>query len=137
MKNIFIIIFLAISLCSCCVLPNKNGAGVLFSSRPISMQTLLEVKPEKNFQIGQKIFFTAYCEKGFGSGDLRIQILKKNEKVNILGYSIEHARDIEISPDKQYFSNTFHIYNKGCYFFRLFAKEAPTRPLAETYFWIH
>lgn len=136
MKNIFIIILLTLSLTGCCVLPNKNSVGIIFSSKPISKNTLLEITPEKNFLLGQKIFFTAFSENGFGSGDLRIQILKKNEKMDTFGYTIEHARDIEINPNKQYFINCFHIYNKGCYFFRLFARETPNIPLGEAYFWI-
>lgn len=135
-KNFLLIALLSCTLCGCTVLPNKQGATILFSSKPIGKNSLLEAHLQKAFKKGEKIFFAVYSKEGFGSGDVRIQILKKNDKTPVYGYSIEHARDIEIDHNKNYFRDCVHIYNKGHYYFRVFIREKPYRPIGETFFWI-
>lgn len=134
MKKICFPIFIALLLSGCCILPPRGNTLILLSSKPPSLHSFIQAKPEKKFHKGQKIFFAVYAKNGFPSEQTRIQILKKNDKACQYGYSLEHARDIQIDLSQKYFTNSFHIYNKGAYLFRIFTVKNKGKPLAQTFF---
>lgn len=111
----------------------KNKAYVIFSSRPITTETL---QTEKIFNIGETINFAVLSPNGFKNPLIRIQIIKKSDKTDIMGYTMAQARDIEIDTSKNYFINSFCLYNAGGFYFRVFSHDDFKKPILESEFWI-
>lgn len=139
-KNAFsktiLILGLIFLLCLNCGFKKKNKLKpyVLFGKDTISQSSLTNI--EKFFSVGQKINFLVYNPDGFKSNLVRIQILKKDEKVEQWGISIVHARDIQIDTSKPYFTNTIVLWQEGYYIFRVFSHDNMKKPFVETDFWI-
>jgi hypothetical protein len=53
-----------------------------------------------------------------------------------MGYTIEQARDIEIDTAKNFFINSFYIYNTGGFYFRVFGHDDFEKPIVESEFWV-
>lgn len=111
---------------------DKNKSMVVLSSKPITKETFY---PEKVFGKGQKINIGIYNPKAYKSSVIRLQVIKTG-KYTHLGYTIEHARDIEIDKDQKYFLSNFHIYKTGYYVLRVFGHDDMAKPIVENDFWV-
>ncbi|OGI21094.1 MAG: hypothetical protein A2255_04440 [Candidatus Melainabacteria bacterium RIFOXYA2_FULL_32_9] len=131
-KYIFLLLFFSITiLFSGC---NKNKALIFFSANPITIETFSMDKVETTFQEGQKIYFVLFNPKPFTSDILRIQVLKIDRKAPYYGFTIAHARDIEIDKTLNYATDYFCIHQEGYYILRIFSKDKLERPIAEADF---
>jgi hypothetical protein len=132
MKKFFVLILLTITLLTGC--KKQDKALIFFSSNSISAETFSIDKAEQFFTAGKKINFVLLNPKPFTSPILRLQVLKVNDKLAVYGYSIEHARDVEIDMSKHYAINSFVLYREGYYILRIFSKDALNEPIAEADF---
>jgi hypothetical protein len=112
----------------------KHPYYLILSSQPITKKTL---QSEKSFKVGEKINFAVFYPDGLTDPLVRIQIIKENEKTHGPGYTIEHARDIEIDPSKNFFINSFYIYSNGHFYFRVFSHADFNKSLTQTDFWVN
>lgn len=132
MKNWLLLVILVFTLTGC----DKNKNYVFFSSKPITSQTFSFNQSEKVFESGQKINLVFVTQNPFNSNKIRLQVLKVKENVQVYGYTLESARDIEIDVTKNYFISNFYIHSTGYYILRVFSHSDMEKPLSETDFWI-
>jgi hypothetical protein len=124
--TIFFILLVFSSGCS-----KKQPYYVILSSNPITQSTF---QTEKTFKVGEKINFAVLAPSGFQNPLVRIQIIKQNAITHYIGYTMEHARDIEIDTSKNFFIDSFYIYSAGGFYFRVFSHADFQKPLVQTDF---
>jgi len=124
-----ILILLMVMLTSGC-----TKAFILMKSVPITPQNAENY--EQRFKTGQRIYYAIIKQKDFKDDVIRVQIMKKNDKIETLGYSIVWAKDIEIDPSKRYYSNYFTISKGGLYLMRIFELRRTDKALAAYDFWV-
>lgn len=115
---------------------NRDKGHLYFSSRPITKQTFSYENLEKVFKVGERVNFLVIHPEEFKNSLIRIQIIKVSDKVNQYGYSLAHARDIEIETGSKYFIDDFFLYKDGYYIMRVFSHDDMNHPIVETDFWI-
>lgn len=130
------IIFLALICTSCEYSLNKNGAAVIFSRSGMMPRCMDEEINENTFNKGELIYFGIYSKEPFDCNIGRFQILKKDLKTQIYGYSLYLARDIELTPGENVSRGAFTLYQDGYYLFRFFKKSAPDVPLVQKVIWV-
>ena len=133
----FICLFLFTMLFYGCEYPlNKNGAAVVFSSRGTLTRCIDEDLNQNTFSKGQLIYFGIYSKEPFDCNIGRFQILKKDLKTHIYGYSLYLARDWELTPGESVVTGAFTLYEDGYYLFRFFKKSSPDVPLVQKVIWV-
>jgi len=133
MRNFFtvLLLFLLLTFSGC----DREKPLIFFSSKPITSNLDFN-NPEVVFAPSTRINFVVYNPKGFKSKKIRLQVIKMSDKVPILGYTLEHARDIEINPSQNYFISDFYIHNTGCFMLRVFGHDYFEEPIVERMFWV-
>ena len=126
--KIIFILFIALLTSGC------SKAFILMKSEPL---TPLNAKNyEQRFSVGQRIYYAVINPKNFKDDVIRVQIMKKNTKVETLGYSIVWAKDIEIDPSEKYFTDYFTITQGGLYLMRIFELRRTDKAIAAYDFWV-
>ena len=137
MKKIIFIIFLStIIFCGCEFALDHENAAVFFSPRPITKESFNPDTVQNTFDTGQLIYFCIYSKTPFNANEGRMQILKKDPKTQMYGYSLERGEGILFNPTKNYYMGSFTIFSEGYYLLRIFSKNNPNEPLAQNSFWI-
>lgn len=129
-KFIYIFILGTTLLLSGC---DKNKAGILFSSSPITKSfSIYDAKVE--FDKDQKIYFVFYNPKSFTTNQLRLQVIKIDQKWPAESLSIEYGQDININASNHFVLDYFVIHNTGYYVLRIFSPDNYKHPLIESDF---
>ncbi len=132
MKNLFVclILFAVIFISGC----DKEKPLLVLNSQPITKQTVNF--PVQEFSIRQKINYVLIMPKGFTDSVIRIQIIKKNEKIAYWGYKIYQSQDLCVDMSKKFYINYFTIPEKGYYIMRAFEIKNLDEPVAIMDFWV-
>lgn len=137
MKKFLPLIFLSIFILTGCEFAlDKASAVVFFSSSLITKETFKPDIIEENFKTGELINYCIYAKEPFGTSEGRIQIIKKEPKARVLGYSLYQANDIILNPSKNSYTGSFTVYSEGFYLLRVFTKNSPEQPIAQRTFWV-
>ena len=137
MKKLFPLILLYIFFISGCQFALEHDDSILlFGEKPLTKETILKGMIQNTFKEGQLVHYGFYSKEPFKTTGGRVQILKKDQKTDVYGFSIEQSFDIHLNPDKNYYTNSFTIYSEGLYFMRIFTKNSPNSPIAQKSFWI-
>ena len=133
MKNkliilIFIIFFTGV-LTSC----KKNAPIIIFNSKPITAETILNNSRE--FKLGQRIYYIFITEKPIKDEVIRVQLSKKDEKTSIMGYKIVNSNDYRVYQDQVYYYTDYIVpSDRGLYLMQIFSLKNLNEPLARDYF---
>ena len=132
MKKVFAILII---LCALFVSGfSRKQAVIVLNSQPITKETVN--RPVQDFQKNQRINYALIVPKGFKDSVIRIQIIKKNEKVANWGYKIYYTDDICVDTSKKFHIDYFTIPEKGYYIFRAFEVRNLDEALAIADFWV-
>lgn len=113
---------------------DKEKPILVLNSQVITKDTVNY--PVQNFKIRQRINYALLMPKGFKDSVIRMQIIKKDEKVANWGYKIYQAQDIPIDTSKNYYIGYFTIPEKGYYLMRVFEIRNLDKQLAIMDFWV-
>lgn len=91
---------------------------------------------EHRFPAGHRVYYGVIKSKDFKDDVVRVQIMKKDEKLSTMGYSIVWAKDIPIDPTERYFTDYFTLPKRGLYLMRVFELRRTDKALAAYDFWI-
>ncbi len=119
----FVIILLMFLLTGCGQKP-----FIIMKSEPVTAQNALY--PEQTYHKGERIYFVLVNPKGFKDDALKIEIVKKNDKVPTMGYSIHYAKDVRINKDNEAYADYFVLHSSGWYFMQVFELRRPDKCLA-------
>lgn len=131
-KKLSLLLILILSLCLFSGF-RKAKTILLFNKQPITKETVLNNSIE--FFTGKRIYYIFMTEKPIQSECIRVQILKKDDKVQMGGIKIVYANDYRVSQDEYYYyTDYFVLYEPGYYFMQIFSKDFLDKPLAQGYF---
>jgi hypothetical protein len=137
MKKLTLLILLStIIFCGCEFSLDYENAVIFFSPRPISKETFDPEQVQNTFEQGQTIYYGIYSKEPFKANEGRMQILRKDPNTQLYGYAMVLGKDILLSPEKNYYTDSFTIFTEGYYLMRVFSKNNPDVPLAQKTFWI-
>src|SRR5574344_1822416 len=90
---------------------------ILFNKQPISEYNVKN--NEITFNEGERIYYIFMADKLIKSGSIRVQILKRDENVDIGGIKIIYTKDAKIyHKNIYYYTNYVVFYEKGHYTMR-------------------
>lgn len=112
----------------------KEKPVILLNSQPITQETVN--CPVQNFSVDQKINYVLITPKGFTDSVLRVQIVKKEEKVDSWGYSVYTAKDVCIDKNQKFYIDYLTVGRPGCYIMSIYEIKDLNKPLARTVFWV-
>lgn len=119
---------LMLFLCAC----DKEKVVLLFNNQPINEMTVKI--PVTYFELGEITHYVVFNPKGFESPYLRVQILKKDTKVQNWGFSIYTAKNLKIDSTKKFFIDEVKIDKKGTFIMSIYYLNDLTRPLVRESF---
>lgn len=128
-KLLFVLAFgLIFFLCGC----DKETPIVLFNNQPINKTTVHT--PVDYFELGETVHFVVFNHKGFESPYLRVQLVKKDTKVQNWGFKIAMSRDVKVDTSKKYYIDSMQVSQSGTYIFSLFYLNDLNRPIVRGMF---
>ncbi len=134
-KNIKILIIL-LCVCVCCSACNKEEAGILFNSQPITKDTALN--SGRTFEAGKKVYFLFYTPKELKTEFIRVHIFTAGDNIPKGGYNIIWTKDFRIMKNNHYYyHDCFVIHKAGRYVMQVFDIHDLSQPLAWNYFYLY
>ncbi len=132
MKKILtiLIVFVGLIVSGC----DKDKPILVLNSKAITKDTVNF--PVQEFRKNQRINYALIVPKGFKDSVVRIQIIKKNEKVPNWGFKIYQSEDVCVDSTKQFYIDYFTIPEKGYYIMRAFEIRNLDKALAIADFWV-
>lgn len=129
--SISLILLLSLGLSGC----NKNAPIILFNREPITTENVLN--NSKNFLIGERIYYLFITQKPLKSPYIRVQVIKKDEKVEFWGTKVVYSNDYKLSKDQVYYYDDYIVIGeKGHYFLLVFSKYNLEKPVAYSDFFV-
>lgn len=108
---------------------------ILFNRAPITKETVLDNGRE--FRADERIYYLFITAKPLKSPYIRIQIIKKDEKVEFWGTKIAYSNDYKLSKDQVYYYDDYVVLReKGHYFMLVFSKDNLDKPIAFSDFFV-
>lgn len=112
----------------------KEKPVLVLNSQPITQETVNY--PVQNFNVDQKINYALIVPKGFSDSVVRVQIVKKEEKVDSWGYSICMAKDLCVDKSQNFYIDYVTVGRPGCYIMSIYEIKDLDKPLARAVFWV-
>ncbi len=113
----------------------SDKAGILFNRQPITEKNIYDYS--KNFLAGNRIYYVILMPKKVESRYLYIQVVKKDNDYDRLGYDLIWTRDVRLKDEEvNYFTDYFVINQKGYYVMQVYSKDNPRKTLAEAEFYV-
>lgn len=126
--KILFIMALTIPLFGC----SKEKAVILFNKQPINTTTINT--PTNLFELGETTHYVIYNPKGFKYAYLRLQVLKKDKKVQNWGYKIHVAKNLKIDTTKNYYIDEMKLSQKGFYIVSVYYLKDLVHPIVRASF---
>ena len=131
---ILVLIFSSFFMCGCDAGNAPKKPYLLFNSQPINQKTVYSA--QKVFAPSQTINYVLIMPKGFKKDYLRMQIVKREDKVAQGGISIYMAKDLTVDASKKFYIDKFSIGTTGTYVVRFFYGSDLSKPFIENILWV-
>ena len=132
LKLLKIVLFVVFSLSLLCGFSfhkkDKEKPYIIFSSSKINKEAFQDCK--KLFEKGENINYLVYVPEGFKDDFVRIQILKKDTKVDFAGYSVKYTQDREVVKNSKQFSGQITFYETGTFVIQVIDFSNPYEAVA-------
>lgn len=115
-------------LCGC----EKETPIILFNNQEINKTTIQA--PVDFFELGETTHFVVFNPKGFEYPYLRLQLIKKETKVQNWGFKIAASKDVKIESSKNYYIDKINVSQAGTYILSLFYLNDLNRPIVRGMF---
>lgn len=131
MKKLLLICLMVLFVTTGC----KPKSVILFNNHPITKETILNNSRE--FKMGKRIYYIFLTPKEITSKYIRVQIVKKDTKIEYWGYAVVYANDFKVMKDQMFYYNDYIVMNEaGYYVMQIFSKDNLTKPMAMADFWV-
>lgn len=132
-KQFFIILILFLTLLtSGC---NRQKPIILFNKDPISIENIFT--NSRAFKTGERIYYIVIVPKPLEYPYIRVQLIKKDAKIEHWGYKIAFTVDGRLTKDEiYYYTDYVVVHEPGYYFMQVFSKDKLMEPLARGDFFV-
>lgn len=113
----------------------KDDPIILFNRAPITKETILNNSRE--FRSDDRIYYIFITQKPLKTPYIRVQIYKKDEKVEFWGTKVVYSNDYKLSKDQIYYYDDYVVLREtGHYFMLIFSKDNLGKPVAFSDFFV-
>lgn len=134
MKN-FILILTAIVILFTTTACNTDKPSILFNKNPITKENVMDYSTV--FKPNVRIYYLVLIPKKIHSRYMYIQIIKKDNSYERLGYKLYWANTVRLKDEQVYYYNDYIVINEpGAYIMKVYSKDNPQQPLTMAQFFV-
>lgn len=127
----FTAMFLMLSACGC----TGDKAAILFNTNKITSENVLDYSSV--FQPNQRIYYLILIPKKIKTETIEIQVIKKDNKYERLGYKLYWSYSARLKDDQMYYYDDYVVISEpGAYVMKVYSKDNPTKTLCMSQFFV-
>ncbi len=112
----------------------EKDAVILLGNEQIDPSNFVFQNTQPVFKPRQKIYYILVTKEPIESEELRIQVLKLDQKYPAYKIEVAYGRDINRGSQKNYVTDYFILHKEGNYVIRIFSHDNFDKPISETEF---
>ncbi len=126
---ISLLIMFSASACS------KDKAAILFNRNKITADNVMDYSFV--FQPNQRIYYLVIIPKKIKTRSIEIQIIKKDNQYQRLGYNLYWSYSAQLKDDQMYYYDDYVVISQpGAYVMKVYSKDNPTKTLCMSQFFV-
>ena len=136
MKKIILILTALITLITttACIDMGDKPA-ILFNKNPITKENVMDYSTV--FKPNVRIYYLILMPKKVHSRYIYIQIIKKDNDMERLGYKLYWANTVRLKDEEVYYYDDYIVIGEpGAYVMKVYSKDRPTEPLTMAQFFV-
>ncbi len=136
MKKIILILTALITLITttACIDMGDKPA-ILFNKNPITKENVMDYSSV--FKPNVRIYYLILMPKKVHSRYIYIQIIKKDNDMERLGYKLYWANTVRLKDEEVYYYDDYIVIGEpGAYVMKVYSKDRPTEPLTMAQFFV-
>lgn len=128
---LFTTLILLFTTCAC----TGDKPSILFNKNPITKETVMDYSSV--FKPNVRIYYLILMPKKIHSRYIYIQIIKKDNKQERLGYKLYWANTVRLKDEQVFYYNDYIVISEpGAYVMKVYSKDRPHEPLTMAQFFI-
>ncbi len=135
MKKILAILTLFVLMFSVSACKKPDKAAILFNQHKITAENVMNYSYV--FQPNQRIYYLILIPKKIKTNLIDIQVIKKDNKYERLGYKLAWSYSARLNDDEMYYYDDYVVLPEtGAYIMKVYSKDNPTKVLCMNQFWV-
>ncbi len=135
MKKLLAILTLFVLMFSTCACKKPDKAAILFNKEKITVENAMNFS--NVFQANERIYYLILIPKKIKTNRIEIQIIKKDNKYERLGYKLAWSYSARLYDDQMYYYDDYVVLSEaGAYIMKVYSKDDPTKLLCMNQFWV-
>ena len=112
-----------------------DKAGILFNQHKITVENVMNYSYV--FQPNQRIYYLILIPKKIKTDMINIQVIKKDNKYERLGYKLFWSYSARLNDDEMYYYDDYVVIPEtGAYIMKVYSKDNPTKLLCMSEFYV-
>lgn len=117
--------------CSC----TGDKPAILFNKNKITAENALDYSSV--FMPNQRIYYLILLPKKIHTKTIEIQVIKKDNKYERLGYKLYWSYSARLKDDEMYYYDDYVVISEpGAYVMKVYSKDNPTKTLCMAQFFV-
>lgn len=109
--------------------------AILFNKNPITKENVMDYSSV--FKPNVRIYYLVLLPKKVHSRYIYIQIIKKDNDMERLGYKLYWANTVRLKDEEMYYYDDYIVIGEpGAYVMKIYSKDNPTVPLTMAQFFV-
>lgn len=109
--------------------------AILFNKNPITKENVMDYSSV--FKPNVRIYYLVLLPKKVHSRYIYIQIIKKDNDMERLGYKLYWANTVRLKDEEIYYYDDYIVIGEsGAYVMKIYSKDRPTQPLTMAQFFV-
>lgn len=109
--------------------------AILFNKNPITKENIMDYSSV--FKPNVRIYYLILMPKKVHSRYIYIQIIKKDNDMERLGYKLYWANTVRLKDEEVYYYDDYIVIGQpGAYVMKVYSKDRPTEPLTMAQFFV-
>ena len=135
MKKLLAILTLFVLMFSTSACKKPDKAAILFNQEKITVENAMNFS--NVFQANERIYYLILIPKKIKTNRIDIQVIKKDNKYERLGYKLAWSYSARLYDDQMYYYDDYVVLSEpGAYIMRVYSKDDPTKLLCQNQFWV-
>lgn len=132
MKKLILFLMALVMVTSAC---DSEKAAILFNRNKITAENVMNYSSV--FQPNQRIYYLVLIPKKINTKSIEIQIIKKDNSYERLGYKLYWSYSAKLKDDQMYYYDDYVVIPEtGAYVMKVFSKDYPTKTLCMAQFFV-
>lgn len=135
MKKLFAVLMLFVLMVSVSACKKPDKAAILFNQEKITVDNAMNFS--NAFQVNERIYYLILIPKKIKTNRIEIQVIKKDNKYERLGYKLAWSYSARLYDDEMYYYDDYVVLSEpGAYIMKVYSKDNPTKVLCMNQFWV-